>query len=245
VPNVVWSVVETQKLRLDVYLPVADRGTARAAILLVHGGAWLGGDKHNLTAQGRALAALGYVAVSVEYRLAPQHRYPAAIDDVQAAVKWLRESAQVSRYHIDPTRIGALGVSAGGNLASLLGTLVDGSLSHGSRVAAVVSWSGIYNFEGDTNSAYLGCAPSKCALVAAAASPQTSVDSSDAPTLLVQSKDDWIVPVSQAEHMATALSNAGVANELLVVPGIGHATQLNDAAWSDTVAFFARYLSHG
>src|SRR5262249_52307632 len=111
-PNVVWSTVDARRLKLDVYEPASDTDKSRAAILLIHGGAWRGGDKTNLAAEGRALAALGYVAVSVEYRLAPRYLYPAAVDDVEAAVEWLRAPSQVRRYHIDPARIGALGVSA-------------------------------------------------------------------------------------------------------------------------------------
>jgi acetyl esterase len=245
--NVVWSTGNTVPLRLDVYQPATTSGGRRAAVVLIHGGGWQGGDKTNLVQQGRALAALGYVAISVEYRLAPQYVYPAAVDDVQAAVKWLRDPVQLRKYKVDPTRIGVLGVSAGGNLASLLGTLGRGSLSKGSRVAVVVSWSGIYKFEGsrDGDSVYLGCAASACQLEAAAASPQMSVDATDAPTLLVHAADDWIVPLSQAQQMAATLSAAGVPNELVVVPGIDHATQLNDQAWAATVTFLARYLGHG
>ena len=245
--NVVWTTIDTARLKLDVYLPASATNGRRAAVVLIHGGGWQGGDKTNLVQQGRALAALGYVAISVEYRLAPQYVYPAAVDDVQAAVRWLRDPVQVHKYKVDPTRIGVLGVSAGGNLASLLGTLGTGSLSQGSRVAAVVSWSGIYKFEGsrDGDSIYLGCAASTCPAEAAAASPQANVDGTDAPTLLVHAYSDWIVPVSQAQQMAAALSAAGVPNELVVVPGIDHATQLNDQAWGETVTFLARYLGTG
>ena len=77
--------------------------TKRPVIMLVHGGAWRGGDKSNFVGDGMKLAALGYVAFSVNYRLTPQYPYPAAVDDVEAAVRWVRAAAQVKRYAIDPS----------------------------------------------------------------------------------------------------------------------------------------------
>lgn len=94
--------------------------------MLVHGGGWQGSSKDNLVAEARALAMLGYVAVSVDYRLAPKHLYPAAVEDVVDVVSWLRAKPQVEEWSIDPARIGILGASAGGNIAAMVGTLGEG-----------------------------------------------------------------------------------------------------------------------
>jgi acetyl esterase/lipase len=246
--DVVWRTADGVVLTLDAYVPTS-AGTAdeeRAVVLLVHGGGWSGGDKSDLATQAEALAELGYVAVTVEYRLAPEHPYPAAAEDVQAAVAWLRERTQVTHYGIDPDRIGVLGVSAGGHLAELLGTLGSGSTERGSRVAAVVSWSGVADLTTvDLDVGVLGCATNECPDVAAAASPITHVDATDAPTLLVTSVGDGIVPMAQSEEMDAALAAAGVDHQLLVLPGSGHATQLSDAAWATTVAFLEQHLHPG
>jgi acetyl esterase/lipase len=238
-----FATVDGEALKVDVYQPRATATKARPVIVLIHGGAWEGGEKEDLVYEASAFASLGYVAVSIEYRLAPEHPYPAAVQDVGTAIAWLREAPQVDRWSIDPLRIGVLGASAGGNLASMLGTLGEGSLDTGSRVAAVVSWSGVYDFLGDVDgSGYLGCTAAICPATAAAASPITYVDPTDSPTLLVHGIDDGIVPLSQAQTMEAALAAAGVAHQLIAVPNAHHAQQLSEDAWAETVAFFARYL---
>jgi acetyl esterase/lipase len=238
-----YATVDGEALKVDVYQPRTAATKPRPVIVLIHGGAWEGGDKGDLVYEAGSFASLGYVAVSIEYRLAPEHPYPAAVQDVGTAIAWLRAPPQVERWSIDPTRIGVLGASAGGNLASMLGTLGEGSLDAGSRVAAVVSWSGVYDFLGDVDgSGYLGCSADACPDIAAAASPVAHVDPTDSPTLLVHGIDDGIVPLSQAQTMEAALATAGVAHQLIAVPNAHHAQQLNADAWAETVAFFAHYL---
>ena len=142
---------------------------ARAAIVVVHGGSWARGDKADIAwrAVCQWLASAGYVALLGRTTGSRRRAcFPAAIDDVQAAVAWLREDEQVTRFHIDPDRIGAFGGSAGGNLVALLGTRGSGDLTIGSRVAAVVDLSGPIDLTGlavtddfvPVQLAYLGCA---------------------------------------------------------------------------------------
>ena len=113
--------------------------TGLPAVLAIHGGSWVRGDKASTDWRGVCLwlASAGFVAYSVNYRLAPDAPYPAAIEDVARAVEWIREPANATTYGIDPNRIGAFGGSAGGNLAALLGTRGSGSWTAGSRVASV------------------------------------------------------------------------------------------------------------
>ena len=139
--DVVYRTVDGEQVRADVYLP-AGSSTDRPAVLLLHGGGWEGGDKSELEWAGAALADLGYVAVSANYRLAPEHPFPAAVDDVRAAVRWLRAPEQQERYGIDPKLIGAAGSSAGGHLVGMLAAMGHGRRDRGSRIAVGVSWSG-------------------------------------------------------------------------------------------------------
>jgi acetyl esterase len=240
--GIVWRTVDGEKLALDTYLP-AGGGNDRAAVVLIHGGGWSAGDKSALAEQAQQLAELGYVAIAVNYRLVPEHPLPAALEDVQAAVSWLRADAQVRHYGIDPHRIGVLGASAGGQLAAMLGTVGTGANDAGSRVAAVVTWSGVFDFTtvGIDDASLLGCGPASCPEVAAAASPIAHVDRTDAPTLLVTSAEDAIVPATQSTAMAAALSGAAVENQLIVIDGSAHAV-LGDAAWAATVAFLDAHL---
>src|SRR2546423_4695370 len=142
-PDVTYRTVDGEQLGLDVYQP-AKKGKNRPAVVVVHGGGWTQGDKALFAQQSNQLAERGFVAFSINYRLAPPHPYPAAVDDVEAAVAWVRTPAK--EYGVDPARIGALGGSAGGHLVGMLGTDGEGSLKTGHRVAAVVSWSGPMDF---------------------------------------------------------------------------------------------------
>jgi acetyl esterase/lipase len=196
------------------------------------------------------LAQRGFVTFTIDYRLAPQFRYPAAVDDAVRFVTWLRRHRQVQRYRIDPARIGALGSSAGGHLTAMLGVTGRGSRAKGGRVDAVVSWSGPMDLTdvnavigGEAVTTFLGCTPpdAACREAALDASPVTHVDASDAPTLLFTS-DAEIVPLAQAQAMDARLEGAGVEHALVVYEGDVHAQWYRVAAWPETVAFFERHL---
>ena len=111
---------------LDLALPKARADRPRPAVVVIHGGGWIEGDKSSFDVQrtpGNIIdfAAAGFVAASVNYRLSREAPFPAGLYDCQAAVRWLR--AHAGEYHLDPNRIGAYGNSAGGHLALLLGLL--------------------------------------------------------------------------------------------------------------------------
>lgn len=210
----------------------------RAAIIVVHGGSWARGDKADIAwrAVCQWLASAGYVALAIDYRLAPTDPYPAAIDDVQAAVGWLREPEQVTRFHIDPDRIGAFGGSAGGNLVALLGTRGSGALTKGSRVAAVADLSGPIDLTGlavtddfvPVQLAYLGCATEEDCPAAIDASPFYAIDASDPPFFVGHSTVEKI-PLAQSEMLVAGLRAAGVPVEFVTVEGALHSIAMLDA----------------
>jgi acetyl esterase/lipase len=251
--DVVYRTIDGEQLRLDAYVPTV-KTRKRPAILLVHGGSWREGDKSNFTKEGVKLAQLGYVAFSINYRLAPAHPFPAAVDDVQAAVGWVRGPAQVKTYKLDPKRVGALGASAGGQLVGMLATLGQGSLTSGSRIKAAVSWSGPMDFNlwsVATLAAnpyavavleFLDCTPDQpsCAN-AIAASPISHVDRTDAPMLLANSEQEF-VGLDHATRMDAALQDAGVPDQLVVFQGNRHAQGYDDDIFAQTVAFLQRYV---
>ncbi len=104
---------------LDIVRPREASPTPRPAILLVHGGGFRGGTKEGYLALAIKLAERGYVAATANYRLSPRNQFPAAVEDVKAAVRFLRAGA--TKYNIDSAHIGALGGSAGGHLVLMLG----------------------------------------------------------------------------------------------------------------------------
>lgn len=117
--NVVYATYGERKMHLDVFRPKESSG-ARPAVVVVHGGGWLNGNKEKFRALSIALARKGYVTAAVEYRLGGEAKFPAGIQDCNAAVRFLRANAK--RFGIDPKRIGAVGGSAGGHLVGLMAT---------------------------------------------------------------------------------------------------------------------------
>lgn len=240
--DVTYSTIEGYRpLILDVYLP-PDRTGPKPLILYVHGGGWRGGH----TRQSGAftdfpgvlaeMAARGYVVASVEYRLAKEARFPAALDDVRTAIRFLKANAD--RYGIDASRVGIFGGSAGGQLAILeavtCGAEPSGADKSNPTISdcpqAAVGWYGIYDFPAmpsrsasQAEDDYLGCAADTCSREQlAAASAMAHVDAGDPPILLLHGTGDEVVPVAQSERMAETLRAAGAPVEIEVFPGSGH-----------------------
>jgi pectinesterase len=121
--GIVYAVRGDRELRLDLFAPISTGKRRRPAILLIHGGGWMSGDRSMEVPMARRFARHGYVAAAVEYRRSPEARYPAALCDCREAVRWLRRNAE--HYAIDPARIAVMGGSSGGHLAALLATAAD------------------------------------------------------------------------------------------------------------------------
>jgi len=245
--DVQYGVAGAKGLLLDAYVP-PDRsdGSLRPAVVMIHGGGFRAGDKGSWEPEARKVAEKGWVAFSVDYRLDEPTAFPAEADDVQAAVRYVRDNA--AEYGIDPARIAAVGESAGGTLAALLATLGTGSLDEGARVRAAVVWSAPLDLtrlareRGDAWGAPLiGCALAACPDRYAAASPITHVDPTDAPTFLITSEEE-IVPATQSFDMAIRLEDEGVTVRLTRLKGSRHALDYRDEMWGSTLNFLDTHL---
>lgn len=115
--DIIYGKTPEQELKLDIYRPITG-GDKLPGCVLVHGGGWVKGDKEKFRPLAIALAEKGYVVANVEYRLGPEAKYPAAVQDCSLAVRFLRANAR--RFGVDPKRIGAWGGSAGGHIVGLL-----------------------------------------------------------------------------------------------------------------------------
>ncbi len=207
---------------------------------------------------GNFLARSGFIAVSVNYRLldGSKNRWPAQLDDVQRAVRWLRANA--SKYNIDPNHIGAFGHSAGAQLAALLGmeNTRDNSdpalAKYSSRVQAVVDVSGPSDFltnrdaDGDAAMAnFLGGDFAKLPEVWRSASPVFHVDKANAPFLIVHGTGDPNVPIAQAQELYDKLQQAGVPVTFIKLED-GHTFKAPESRRRlalETLAFFDQYLA--
>jgi len=152
--NLTYCTLGERDLKLDVFYPAAKprRKQRYPAVLVIHGGGWRSGDRSQHVALAQQLAACGYVAVTAEYRLSTEARYPAAVQDLKAAIRWMR--AHAATYALDTARVAVWGFSAGGQLAALIGNTNGNSRfetptcfpTYSSRVQAVVDADGILAF---------------------------------------------------------------------------------------------------
>ncbi len=227
-------------LLLDAYAPPSDGGERRPAVILIHGGGFRGGDKRSFEPEARQMAARGWVAFSVNYRLDEPSAFPAALDDVRAAVHWVR--AHAAEYEVDPDRIGVLGESAGGTLAALLATTEP-------AVTAAVSWSGpmdlvpLAEAGGDLwGVPIMGCSVTACRDKFVEASPITQLDRDDAPLQLHNSEAE-LVPQAQAIAMAKRMDDIGYrGGSLRLMRGDRHALQFRDEAIGPSIEFLRQHL---
>jgi acetyl esterase/lipase len=216
--------------------------------MVIYGGGWILGSKQLSGPMAEMLAEQGYVAFAMNYRLAPQHPFPAAVDDVRASTAWVRDHA--AEFGLDPGRIGAIGGSAGGHLAAMLATSGQGPLDRGSRVAAAVSWAGPMDlhpnlFGPDTQpylDAFLDCFPECEESKIVAASPISHVDPSDAPLFIANGDSDILVPTDQALRMAAALDAVHVPHQLVIVPNAGHDERLVPPVVAPSLQFLRQNL---
>ena len=244
-------------LTLDLYSP-RPTPSPQPLVVFVHGGGWNGGDARHagtfedFPAQLAALAAQGYVVASVNYRLSEEAHFPAALQDVKAAIRWLRAGA--TDHNIDTTRVAVWGAAAGGQLAALTGVTCgverfEPQTDAGNKnppsdcVQAVVDWYGVSDLESleddsgkpDSSRAsftaqsstaegdYLGCEPSDCAPgVARLASPLTFISSMSPAFLIQHGAADSTVPPKQSQKLYDALRAKGVPAELVLYPNVAH-----------------------
>ena len=229
--------------KLDIYFP-DDFATPFPVIVSIHGGAFLGCDKSDMQVMPM-LEGLkrGYAVVAVNYRLSWEAKFPALVQDVKAAVRWIRANA--THYGLDPQRIAAWGGSAGGYLASMLGTsagiaeledLSMGNPEQACNVQAVVAWfgptdflkmdeqlaeSGLYPTEdqhhngvNSPESLLLGQKITDIPEIVKAANPETYIRGGAPPFFLQHGTKDCVVPVQQSINFAAKLSKVLGENQV-------------------------------
>lgn len=163
--NIIYKKIGERELHLDVFAPKEKPAKPAPIVLMIHGGGWSSGTKYHMEMMARDLAFNGYIAVPVEYRLSPEIQYPAGIEDLQDAARWLTENGV--RYGGNGKKIVTLGASAGAHLASFLGTTENEVLpfkkQKSRNVKAIINIDGIVSFihpeasaEGNAASRWLG-----------------------------------------------------------------------------------------
>lgn len=258
VSDITYATVGKQKLQLDLVLP--DTPGPHPVVLCFHGGAWSAGDRKLLTTPAimpfsttppsdelgimEKMARRGYAAATVSYRLAPKAKFPAQIEDAKTAVRFLRANAK--KYDLDPERFAALGFSAGGHLALLLGVTdtadgFDGQLypEQSSKVQCVIDFFGpadlsLYSETPGLAESFIASFLGKECLTDETcytkASPLTYAGKGDPPTLFIHGTMDVVVPIIHSERMYKKLKAAGVPTEFHTVRWKGHGWTDRDAS---------------
>jgi acetyl esterase/lipase len=235
--DIVYGQSGSQELKLDLYYP-ADLSGKKPVVIFIHGGGWSTGDKGNLQGQGDfpALLRAGFIIASINYRLVPENPFPVPIEDVKCAVRFLRANAET--LQINPDRIGAMGVSAGGHLAAMLGA-TDSSAAMdresgwpdtSSQVQAVVDLYGPTNlpelWKNANGRLILEKAfnPEKqpTGKLLAKFSPIMYISQDDPPVLIIHGENDNLVPIEQATQYYEALQQNKIQSKLIIVKNAGH-----------------------
>lgn len=242
--------------QLNLYLPAG--AGPHPVVLIVHGGGWDSGSREMERPFALQLAARGFAAAPVSYRLGKSGRFPAALHDLKATVRWLR--AHAADHGLDPARIGVVGMSAGGQLAALLGATngrpefegAEGEVTTASAVQAVVDIDGLADFTAPELVAQQDAKPSapvrflggkfdERAKVWRAASALTHAGPHSAPMLFINSTvTDPILPGREA--MRDRLRAAGVVSEIVVLPDTPHPFWLFHPRFEPTVDATASFL---
>jgi len=230
------------KLAADLYAP---KGLAKAPVLVtVHGGGWQNGNRATWKHLGPYLAKNGIAVFAISYRLGKAGTYPGEVYDVKSAIQFVR--AKANDLGVDPDRIGLMGASAGGHLVGLVGLAHeefkseyrdDPNANVPANVKAVVAFYGIYDMVAQWQhdqiqrprdqiaAKFLGALPSENRKLYFEASPMSyaTVAPNRPRFLLVHgTADDIVDPETQSIAFMTALKQAGIAVNRIVVPGAPH-----------------------
>lgn len=253
--------------KLDIYIP-KDGKDKHPLIVVIYGSAWFGNNFKNAAylSLGKPLTDAGYAVASINHRSSPEAKYPAQINDVKEAIRFLRANAE--KYGLDTSFVGITGYSSGGHLSAMAGVTDDmktrtsgditidiegnvgGNLEQTSSVDAVVDWFGpvdmarMENCEtvkgADSPEAVLmGTAPADSPDMVALISPITYISENSVPMLVIHGNSDSVVPYCQGVNFSEALKKAGKLSEFITVEGGEHGpVTFNDSTYKAMVDYF-------
>ncbi|MGC9151220.1 MAG: alpha/beta hydrolase fold domain-containing protein [Microbacter sp.] len=263
--NVIYQQIGSRKLHVNVAQPMVVKKQKQPVVMIIHAGGWSSGN-HNMDRPiAYELARHGFATVCVEYRMSPEAHYPAAMQDVETALRWIRASSD--RYHFDPKRIAVLGTSAGGQMAALIGSInntfppfeTTDYAQFPVHVNAVVDMDGILTFIGhgseegrDTPgklsaaTRWFGVSMKDDSTLYLQASALTHVNPCSAPILFINSNLKRMH--AGRDEMIEKLNRFGIKHETIEIPATPHTFWLFhpwfDEAMKHTIVFLNKELQH-
>ena len=236
--NVTYASYGDREMQMDIYRPKGEWGKL-PAIVCIHGGGWWKGNRAGHGTMAQALAARGFVAATISYRLSGEAPFPTAIHDCKAAVRYLRANAD--KLGIDADHIGAIGLSAGGHLTALLATSSSveelegngGNAEFSSAIQAAVPMGAQTDLlsertknisaveeRGKIWRQFLGGTQEENRATYTQASPLHHLDKADPPVLLITGETDD--PSTRAEKFRGRMKSLGIRSDLLVIDEAPH-----------------------
>ncbi len=258
--------------KLDIYLPATDQPKYKV-VVIIYGSAWFANNMKQMAyqAMGKPLINSGFAVVSINHRSSSDAKFPAQINDVKAAIRFIRANAD--KYKLDTSFIGITGFSSGGHLSSLAGTTngvksytvgsktvdIEGNVgsytSYSSNVDAVVDWFGPIDMTRIENcnttkgsdspeAALIGGLPADNLDMLALLNPMTYIDKNDPKFLVIHGDADNVVPNCQSIYFAKALKEKGLLEEFISVPGGQHGpVTFNENTFKKMADFFVKQAS--
>jgi acetyl esterase/lipase len=257
--NIVYARYGERELHLDLFSPREKNHALYPGVILIHGGGWRSGSRQMEWPMAQHLAAHGYVAATVEYRLSIEARYPAGVYDLKGVIRWMRTNA--AKYTIDPNKIAVYGCSAGGTLAAFLGTTGDmkqfeGTAGHAessSTVQALIDVDGVLDFTNPAESAkdddpkkpsagksWFGASYKENPDIWKEASPINYVNAKTAPMLFVNSSLERFH--AGRDETIGQLNKLGIYSEVHTIPDTPHPFWLFHPWFEEASGFIVKFL---
>ncbi|MEQ6119453.1 alpha/beta hydrolase [Reichenbachiella sp. MALMAid0571] len=237
IKNIEYKKIDTISLQLDIYKAKKQQEPA-PVMIFIHGGAWKSGKRSDYLSYLIDYARKGYVTVTVSYRLAKVAKFPAAVQDVNCAVQWVRDHAH--EYNIDADKMVLIGGSAGGHLSMMAGYAEDEPMfnegcyaQNSAKVKAVINLYGVADLTTPESKIrkeplnFIGAKYDEKPEMYKMASPRFFITSDDPPTLTFHGTIDSIVPVSQSDSLDIWLKKAGVPHDYHRLKGWPHTMDLS------------------
>jgi acetyl esterase/lipase len=249
--KIVYSKISDRNLHLDAYF--CNTFAQNPAIVIVHGGGWKSGNKSQMETFAQEMASKGFSCFTIEYRLSPEAKYPAAIFDVKKAIRYIKTNA--AKFHADPTKIAVLGCSSGGQMAALIGTTNNNNLFEEkdtknkttSTVQAIIDIDGVLAFkhpeskEGTIAGLWLGGSYEEKPEIWEQASALTHTDNKTPPTLFINSSIDRFH--AGRDDMIAILNKNGIYNEVKTIQNSPHSFWFLNPWYDETVTYTAQFLN--
>lgn len=246
--GIIYDKGDDYRLACDIYQPVGDGPFP--GVLAIHGGAWRHGNKLAMLRHAWELASRGYVVVAINYRLAPDNKFPKQIHDCKTAVRWMRLKSK--KLKLDPDRIAAFGYSAGAHLAAMLGTTdandgFEGTVTDeklkpfSTRVQCVIAGGAPCEFDWIKSKSlvyWLGHGPQEKPSLYKKAAPITYVSKDDPPFMFVHGTVDKVVPAKSSRQMHERLNQIGTESRYQEIEGKGHFATFSDLSWMPSAIDF-------